>query len=435
MAVSPARVTAFEILLRVEQKSSYAGELLNSPRYTALSPPDHNLATELTMGVLRWRLALDETIKRYSSVSLSKLDDEVLTALRIGTYQLEFLAKIPQRAAIHESVELVKRARKTSAAGLANAVLRKIAEQVAASQTPDVSRDLSHPAWMVERWTAAFGAEAAQRICRYDQQIPHPTIRVFDPTVLPEIERAGIELAPGAFLRSAYRIESGNFRKLAELNPSSAAIQDEGSQLVALLAGKGRRILDCCAAPGGKTRILARRNPDAEIAAVELHEHRAQLLRRLVPDSNVQVTTGDISAIELEQDFDCVLADVPCSGTGTLAHNPEIKWRLTKEDLPNLQTRQIAIAKAAAKNVAPGGRLVYSTCSLEGEENQDVVEQLVAADPRLRLRNCRAELESLIAENELLPVDLEPLTDGPYLRILPGALACDGFFAAIFSRE
>src|SRR6185312_5336961 len=151
------------------------------------------------------------------------------------------------------------------------------------------------------------------------------------------------------------------------------AIQDEASQLVGLLVGSGERILDCCAAPGGKTRILAAQNPSASIIALELYPHRARLLRKLVPAKNVEVVQSDVSSFKTETSFDRILADVPCSGTGTLAHNPEIKWRLTTEDLTQLSARQFEILEAAFDRVTSGGRLVYSTCSLEPEENEEVV--------------------------------------------------------------
>ena len=169
-----------------------------------------------------------------------------------------------------------------------------------------------------------------------------------------------------------------------------AAIQDEGSQLVALLVGEGRNILDCCAAPGGKTRILAERNPDATIAAMELHPQRAALLRKLVRAENVRVVAGDVRQMPLAGGFDRVLVDAPCSGTGTLARNPEIKWRLKPEDLLRLQEYQVEILRAAMQQVSHGGRIVYSTCSLEPEENEDVIQKALPANAGFRLLVPRA---------------------------------------------
>ncbi len=181
------------------------------------------------------------------------------------------------------------------------------------------------------------------------------------------------------------RVLTGGELSATILSDNKIAIQDEGSQLVAALVGDGKRILDCCAAPGGKTAAMATRLPSAEIIATELHPHRATLLRKLAPQQNVQVITADALTLPYGPEFDRVLADVPCSGTGTLARNPEIKWKLKPEDLTDLQSRQIAILRAAMGHVAPGGRLVYSTCSLEPEENEQVVMACLQSAPDFRL--------------------------------------------------
>jgi 16S rRNA (cytosine967-C5)-methyltransferase len=204
---------------------------------------------------------------------------------------------------------------------------------------------------------------------------------------------------------------------------------------VALLVGKGSSILDCCAAPGGKTRIIAERNAAAVILAVELHPHRARLLRRLVPAKNVGVVAANACELPVSARFDRVLADVPCSGTGTLARNPEIKWRLKPEDLADFQIRQLAILQAAMKHVAPGGRVVYSTCSLEPEENSQVVERAIASDPSFRAVDCRTELQRLRSEGDLAWSDLDSLVSGQYLRTIPGVHPCDGFFTAILQKN
>lgn len=430
MAISPARTAAFDILLKIEVADAYASELLHGAACAKLSAADHRLATEIVMGVLRWRSWLDEAIARHSSISISKIDLEVLTALRMAAYQLLFLERVPQRAAIHESVELVKRAHKSSAAPFTNAVLRKVAQH--AGMEPG---DLAHPAWMVERWTKEYGDAVARKISEYDQKIPETTVRIFDAGAIAELENDGVRLEPGSFLTSAYRVAAGDITKANAFLEGRIAIQDEGSQLVALLAGKGKRILDCCAAPGGKTRILARRNPDATVVAVELHEHRANLLRRLVSEKNVEIVRADVRELATSDGFDCVLVDVPCSGTGTLAHNPEIKWRLTPEDLGDLRGRQLEILEKAMKQVTPDGSLTYSTCSLEREENEDVVEQALMADPGFRLVDCRTELKKLQDERELRALEVEGLAHGAYLRTIPGVHACDGFFAAVLRRD
>jgi 16S rRNA (cytosine967-C5)-methyltransferase len=439
--VSPARLAAFNILLRTERESSYAVELLHSELLDELSPVDRNLTTEIVMGVLRWRSSLDHVIARFSFTPMRKLDFEVLTALRMGIYQKQFLTKIPTHAAVNETVELVKYAKKVSAAGLVNAVMRKVGR--AGSQLPtSVSRDSSylsvsyaHPRWLVERWVAFFSHDRALKICEYDQRIPATVLRLNNSEDETLLAAQGIQLVSGALMTTARIVTSGDVSATQLFRDGKIAIQDEGSQLVAALVGQGRRILDCCAAPGGKTAAMATRLPEAEIVASELHPHRATLLRRLAPQQNVEVITADALALPYGADFDRVLADVPCSGTGTLARNPEIKWKLKPDDLLDLQSRQIAILKAAMRYVSPGGRLVYSTCSLEPEENEQVITACLSANFDFKIIPVRAELQRLWRSGELVWTNIDELISGDFLRTLPGLHPCDGFFAAIFERH
>jgi 16S rRNA (cytosine967-C5)-methyltransferase len=444
MAISPARVAAFDILLRVEQEDSYASELLHSSRYEKFSSADHGLTTELVMGVLRWRSLLDKHIAERSSQKLGRLDPEVLTALRIAAYQLLFLDRVPERAAVHESVELVKRAKKRSAVPFANAVLRKFAgvapylhstSVIADAKTPaELAESSAHPLWLVERWIQEFGFNSAQQVCAYDQRIPETVVSVTDTAIADELKSEQIQLSSGHLLASAYRVISGDLTGTRPFREGRVMIQDEASQLVSLLVGRGSNILDCCAAPGGKTRTLAERNPNARIVAAELHPHRARLLRKLVAAPNVQVIAADVRDLPVTALFDRVLADVPCSGTGTLGRNPEIKWRLKLEDLADLRARQVAILQSAMQNVSTGGRLVYSTCSLEKEENSAVVEKVLSIDRSFRVLDCRVELERLHSQGELRWEGIDSLTSGPYLRTIPGVHPCDGFFAALLQK-
>jgi 16S rRNA (cytosine967-C5)-methyltransferase len=444
MPVSPARAAAFDILLQVEQEAAYASELLHAPRYQGLSNSDHGLTTELVMGVLRWQSLLDKNLAEHSSQPLRKLDPQVLIALRLAVYQLLFLDRIPYRAAVHESIELVKRARKRSAAPFANAVLRRCADVAQryspgaienAQSAPELSEVSAHPLWMVERWIQHYGLPATRLICRQNQQPPETTVRVTDVAMESELKNSGIILAPGHLLTAAHRVISGDVTNTPAFREGRVFVQDEASQLVAILVGKGNNILDCCAAPGGKTRVMADRSPTARILAAEIHPHRARLLRRLVPAQNVEVVTADIRELPQGREFDRVLADVPCSGTGTLARNPEIKWRLKPEDLDDLSKRQHAILQSAMAQVSPRGRLVYSTCSLEREENEEIVEAALAEQKEFKLIPAEQELAVLRSEGELAWRNSLDLVNGDYLRTLPGTHPCDGFFAAVLKKD
>lgn len=437
MPASPARSTAFQILLRVARQGAYSSELLHSDLLRDLNVADRGLCTEIVLGVLRWRSALDSAIAAVSDKNLPSLDPEVLTALRIAAYQIRFLDRIPARAAVHESVELVRSARKRSAVGFANAVLRKLVSSPPATTSrtlaEDLSQRLAHPQWLVARWMEHFGAAATQKICEYDQAVPETTIRLQGATA-EQIRAQGIGVVPGSLAANALRVTAGDITTSDSFRQGRVFIQDEASQLVALLVGRGSRILDCCAAPGGKTAALAYRNPEAHIIATELHPHRSRRLQERIASPNVEVLTADVTALELGATFDRVLADVPCSGTGTLARNPEIKWKLRSSDLADLHRRQTAILSAALRHVAPGGRAVYSTCSLETEENSEVVEEVLGSHPDFRLVPCRDELVRLRDDGLFVWRDIDSMIRGAFLRTLPGVHPADGFFAAILEH-
>jgi 16S rRNA (cytosine967-C5)-methyltransferase len=425
-------MAAFRVLLAIERSSNtHSDDLLRAPAIASLTQADRNLTTALVMGVLRWQLALDAVAARYLQRK-SQLEPAVAIALRLGAFQLLKMDRIPAHAALAESVEITKVSGHAYASGMVNAVLRRISEG-ASSILLDAAA--AHPAWMLTRWTRQFGAEAVNSIVAYDQQAPPATVRLeTEPDALTEA------LLPGSFLSRA--------RQLPESSSTSTSfrIQDEGSQLIAELAGCGNRIgmriLDCCAAPGGKTAILAENNPQAEITACDISEARLNTMRRNFARNpiagKVQCVLADATALPFRDDFDLILCDAPCSGTGTLARNPEIKLRLAASDLLRQQQRQIAILRCAYRVLAPGGRLIYSTCSLEPEENAMVVQALLAAEPAARLLDTGERLNAMQAEGSVHSDGTQllresALLDG-YLQTVPGLLPCDGFFAAILTR-
>jgi 16S rRNA (cytosine967-C5)-methyltransferase len=382
MGLSPARRTAFRILERVERHASYATDLLHSSLTAALSHRDAALTEELVLGVLRRQGQLDHWIAQLTPGRPGKLDREVRIALRLALYQLGCLDRVPPHAAVSESVELVKRARKASAAAFVNAVLRQAA-------TPPPSRpDLAVPAWLLDRWRRHFG-DKADALALATLETPATFVRLDPHAGLGDLE--GVETEP-ADLAGAFRVVSGLPRRSERLR-----IQDLGSQRIVPLLDLGpqHRFLDVCAAPGNKTLQALEHHPRLAVAC-DLHYHR--LRDATLPNRVVLDATRPLPFTVL---FDRILVDAPCSGTGTLARHPEIKWKLTPADLDNLATRQRAILGEAFRLLAPGGRLVYSTCSLEPEENEEVV----AGFPCL-------------SQHLWLPVDQ------------PG----DGFFAAVLQR-
>ncbi len=355
MGLSPARLAAFQILERVERQAAYATDLLHSPLTAALSQRDAALTEELVLGVLRRQGQLDHWITRLTPGRPGRLDREVRLALRLGLYQLGFLDRVPPHAAVSESVELVKRARKASAAAFVNAVLRR------AGAPPPCGPDLAVPGWLLDRWRRHYG-DKADALALATLETPATFVRL-DPHNIIE----GIEMEP-TDVAGAFRVVSGRQEGLR--------IQDLGSQRIVPLLDLGpeHRFLDVCAAPGNKTRQALENQPRL-VVACDLHHHRL----RDVPVRNRVVLDG-ARPLPFHILFDRILVDAPCSGTGTLARHPEIKWKLTPADLDDLAGRQRAILGQAFRLLAPGGRLVYSTCSLEPEEN----EQVVAGFPCLR---------------------------------------------------
>ena len=443
--IAPARRTAFRILLRIATTDAHSDELLRSREVDALSAQDRNLTTTIVLGTLRWQLSLDAQIRPLLARPNTKLTPETAVALRMAAYQLQHLERVPAHAVLNDTVELVKQGRERGAAGMVNAVLRKIAAQPrwqapgSLTSPKDIAAAWSHPEWLVERWVQRYGAEAAESICRWDQEPAGVTLRL-RPASEPSL--SSLDLEPGAFLARARRLLRGDPR--AGLQSGHIRIQDEASQLVAEMAAAAapdaEHVLDTCAAPGGKTVILAERLPASEIIAVDASLRRLEVMQRTLPPSlrhKIRFEPADAAKLHLQPTRGLILCDVPCSGTGTLARNPEIRLRLEPAELKRQQARQIAILRAALPGLAPGGRLVYSTCSLEPEENEAVVNEVVSSAAGTRLIPVAGLLDTLLANGVLTPSGRELLriaTDGACLRTIPGVLPCDGFFAAVLER-
>jgi 16S rRNA (cytosine967-C5)-methyltransferase len=421
LSISPARRIAFDLLLELRRKpESHSDVLLRSKPVEALSGLDKNLATTLVMGVMRWQLVLQRRIGQALTKPGNRLADPVQVSLELGALQLLLLDRIPVHAAIFESVELVKQSENFYAAGMVNAVLRKLAQ----GQKLDAGDALAaHPPWMVERWVAAFGRETVEAICRYDQLPPPTTIRLTCPEDL--------QLEPGVFVTRAQRVISGE-------PAAGVRIQDEGSQLIAELAGRGARILDCCAAPGGKTSILAERNPGASITACDINPARLKAMQRNLKSPSIHFRVLDATELPFQKEFDLVLCDAPCSGTGTLARNPEIRHRTSVEDFRRQHERQVRLLRSAMRALSEGGRLIYSTCSLEAEENETVVVEAMGAQKGFRLLPWGDQIRTLEREGTLHMGTAERLfpASAPdhYLRTFPGLYPGDGFFAVCIAR-
>jgi len=454
MNISPARRAAFEILRRVEEEESYSSVLL-ATTLGDLSPKDRGLCHELVLGTLRRRLWLDRSLEHYAARKAGSLDLPVLLALRLGLYQLRFLTRIPPSAAVNESVNLVRAARLKSAVSFVNAVLRRATRQPdfdpAASLTDKVEKlgvQSSHPPWLIERWIAQFGEAEAAALAHANNQPGGSAFRLTAQAVaqgysvtrlLNELRSTGESVAPSDIAAGGWRClgEGDDANDDGGISTTSALrklqqdgliyFQDAASQLVAQLAAAGKpdRVLDVCAAPGSKSTLIAALAPQAKIISGDLYEHRVRTMRELahLQQASINPIVHDATrALPFaEKSFDRVLVDAPCSGTGTLRHNPEIRWRLQPKDIDELADRQKLILSEAAMTVQPGGVLLYSTCSVEVDENEAVARAFLDAHPHF-------EPQALDISSDLLTADRL------YVRTWPHRQQTDGFFVAAFRR-
>lgn len=431
--------------MRLGAGRSFAVDLLQDDEVARLSDADQRLTTEIVMGVLRWKGALDRQVETLSAKPLSYFDPEVLIILRMGIYQGVFLTKVPPHAVVNEAVELTKAARKRSASGLVNAVLRKAKPMMAGERSMDAARNdptfsgwvrAATPRWMLERWKRHFGSEAAFALAFASTQVPPVTLRARAgerEAVATRLRKEGIETTAGRFAPNALTVLGGGLRASEALRSGEVVIQDEASQLVpALLAlRRGDCVLDLCAAPGIKTAQIAEALGAGTLISCDVSAARLATMKRLIAGSvpsgvDHRLLRLDASRrLPFERTFDRILVDAPCSGTGTIGRNPEIKWRLQANELDRLSNLQEAILGHALAVLAPGGRLVYATCSLEFEENEKVVEKVLAAAPGCR-RLGREELE--------FPAWAELFDSSGYFRTRPDLHRMDGFFAAVIER-
>lgn len=425
--ISPARLTAFRILQQVET-GAFSSVLLAAEE-PQLKPVDRALAHELVLGVLRRQLRLDKLIEHYAKRPSESLDAAVRIALRLALYQLRFLTRIPASAAVNESVSLMRVARLSSATAFVNAVLRRSIREPDYDPAAGVSDPLerisietSHPVWLIRRWGNAFGPAEAESFARANNLVPPVAFRIVitqanEEELLTSLKQSGAELEASKIVDGAWRV-SGALPRIRELSEAGLIyLQDEASQLVARLVGaqRGELVLDVCAAPGGKTSYIADRAEDqANVVAGDYSARRLETVvetakRHGLKSINAMVWDAERGLPFRRGTFDKVLVDAPCSGTGTLRGNPEIRWRLTESDIPVLAARQKEMLQNAAEMVKPGGRLVYSTCSVEREENEAVIEEFLAKDDGFRVIKT--------------------------VRTWPHREGCDGFFVTVLERH
>lgn len=475
--IALARVAAYETLRAVNSRAADLPAALARARSALRDERDRALAGEIATGTLRWQAAFDRVISAFSGRPLDRLDPEVVDVLRLTLFQLLHLDRVPASAAVNDAVQLTRKVGKSSSSSFVNAILRRasrertrlpLPERTAgdpASELDYLETTLSHPRWLVERWRHRYGFEATEAWCLFNNT-PAPLtlranrLRVTRESLAEALRGVGVETTPTRFAPDGLIVRSGNplgsdlefpqagaargrdsrseelgsdlefpvasgaGRRNSRSDPGFV-IQDEASQLVAVVAAAtaGERVLDACAAPGGKTTAMAADMGDRGLLiASDVRPKRVRLLADAVRRAGAQcvrvIQANAAQALPFADAFDLVLIDAPCSGLGTLRRDPDIKWRRSPDQFAALASLQLRILTSAAAVARTGGRILYSTCSSELEENDGVVEQFLAAHPGFR----KSELHYSAAPQLVGP-------DG-YFRTLPFRDGLEAFYAA-----
>lgn len=452
--IAPARRAAFDALEQVDTGQRTLPDALARLRRRVSDARDVSLATDITIGTVRWRGTIDFLLAALSSRPLESLDAAVLRGLRLSTYQLVHLDRVPASAVVNDGVALVKDKAGPGAGGFVNALLRRLADPARRPALPSrpagdgrladwvahLSATWSHPDWLVHRWLRAIGPEATESRLRYDQQHAPMTLRASAragdrESLRSRLAARGVETAPTRFAPAGLQVVSGHALQATEASEGAFLVQDEGSQLVALYADAAgaARVLDVCAAPGGKTVAMAESaGPQAVVVAGDVRRRRVRLLRDMVraaQASSVRVVAHDgVGGLPYRAVFDLVLVDAPCSGLGTLRRDPDVRWTRKEDDVREFARRQRSLLEEAAQVVAPGGRLVYATCSSEPEEGEDLVAAFLGDHAEFGLEDPRDDRGRGAAFPALF-------TPEGFFRTWPHAHGLDSFFAAVLRRR
>jgi len=439
------RAICLVLLNQVEEADRHPDTLLTDSfkQYRYLTPLDRAFLTELTYGVLRWRGKIDWIIRHFSKVPFEKIELEVLNILRLGFYQILFLSRTPCSAAVNESVGLAKGIRGKGGGGFVNAVLRSAIRRKDEIRYPEISENpalhiavvQSHPLWLVQRWIKEMGVEETLKICTFNNQMSPLTLRTNDlkmkrKELIEKLREKELKPFPTAFSEEGIILKDPPpTSELPFIKEGYYIIQDEASQLVTSILDPrtDERILDGCAAPGGKTTHVAQKMGNrGDIYALDLSKGKLKSIEEMCQKLGIRIVKtikGDAArSLSAPQrlEFDRILADVPCSGFGTLRRNPDLKWRRKEEDIGRLSVLQSSILENLAGYVKEGGILVYSTCTVFHEENEDVVKKFLDEHPEFRLDPI----------DEVLPEECHIFIENGYFKTFPPRDEMDGFFAA-----
>lgn len=443
--INNVRSIAMDMLVAIEKNQSYSNLLLNTTiEKHELSAKDVGLLTELTYGTLQRRMALDYYLEPFVKDN-KKLANWVHHLLRLTLYQMVYLDRIPDRAAIYEAVEIAKIRGHKGIASLVNGVLRSIQREGLPSleEVSDPNKRLaletSHPEWLITRWVNQFGYEKTKEMCEINLTAPLQTARVNTTKISRDecvaiLEEDGYQIEKSPFIPEAIRSLKGNLASTISFKYGMFTIQDESSMLVAYALGAEQNefILDACAAPGGKsTHIAEKMNNTGEIISVDLHQHKVRLINdnaKRLGLENIKTSISDSRHLQEKfktESFDRILLDAPCSGLGVMRRKPDMKYTKTEKDIERLSTIQQDLLMSVSPLLKKGGILVYSTCTVDKEENENTVKTFLENNP---------EFEGDLSFKNRMPEAIQPLITGFDLQIFPQDLGSDGFYIAVLRK-
>ncbi len=443
------REVATDLLLKIDRSQAYSNLLLNQAiKKNELSSKDSGLLTEIVYGTVQRKNTLDFYLKSFIKKPLTKLDDWVVVLLRLSVYQMVYLDRVPDHAIINEAVAIAKKKGHKGTSGFVNGVLRNVQRKGVPPLASIKEKELqlaiecSHPEWLIERWIDQLGEQNTMDMCTINNLPPMVTARVNRlkstvQEVIDQLENESVVGKPSEITPDGIKVTSGNLPKTDVYKSGLLTIQDESSMLVgyAVDPQKGERVLDACAAPGGKTTHLAERmDNEGEITAIDLHEHKVQLIDEQLERlglNNVQTIAMDTrKAANLFQaeSFDKVLLDAPCTGFGVIRRKPDIKWSKRPEDIERIQQVQYELLESVARVLKPGGLLVYSTCTIEADENRHQIERFLQDHP---------EFDWDVSFYNRMPQSVQPyISDNKgELQVLPQYFESDGFYIASLRKK
>jgi 16S rRNA (cytosine967-C5)-methyltransferase len=448
MVVDLPREIALKILYDINQKGAYSNIAVNKYLESSeLQKIDKAFITELVYGTLRWRLTIDWIIGQFSTLRRNKISDWVLNILRMGIYQLVYMEKVPQSAACNESVKLSKKYGHKASSGYVNAVLRNVARNRDKIVYPDKNKEYihflsikySHPQWMVDKWVKAFGGEFTEKLLAGNNEAADFTVRVNTLKIsrsklIEELKREGIEAVEGKYTEEALVIKNpSSVSRLESFKKGYFQVQDESSMLAVKVLDPqpGEFIMDVCSAPGGKASHIAQLMENrGTVLARDIYEHKISLIESNIYRMGLNIVKTEIfDATVIDCNYvmkaDRVLVDAPCTGLGIIRRKPEIKWSRNMEDIKEITKLQAKILRVSSSYVKPGGVLVYSTCTINPEENEEIIREFIGSNTEFKTQ----DISCMLPENMI-----KPESSRGCIQMFPNIHGTDGFFIARMRR-